>query len=209
MPVNFTELSFVGQLTLVLLLLLSMLSWGIIFDRYMKVKKAKSGFAPFVARISSVTSVNAFVGSNRQYDSPAGRAVNTVAHRAETEPDNEALERYAKIIGESELATMEKGMPILATIGSTSPFIGLFGTVWGIIEAFVGIGRYGSPNLAVVAPGIAEALVCTAAGLVVAVPAVVGYNFFVARVRDEARRIEQSLEIVLAVHRKWVNGGYR
>jgi biopolymer transport protein TolQ len=71
----------------------------------------------------------------------------------------------------------------LATVGSTAPFIGLFGTVWGIMKAFRDIGRMGSANLATVAPGISEALIATAVGLAAAIPAVIAYNFFLSRIR--------------------------
>lgn len=82
----------------------------------------------------------------------------------------------------SEIQRLEKFLTFLATTGSTAPFIGLFGTVWGIMDAFHGIGQTGSASLAVVAPGISEALVATAIGLVAAIPAVVGYNHFVNKV---------------------------
>ncbi len=78
---------------------------------------------------------------------------------------------------------MERYLPFLATTASSAPFIGLFGTVWGIMTSFQGIGAQGSANLAVVAPGISEALIATAAGLGAAIPAVIGYNFFVNRVK--------------------------
>jgi biopolymer transport protein TolQ len=77
---------------------------------------------------------------------------------------------------------LERGVTFLATTGNTAPFIGLFGTVWGIMEAFRGIGLTGSANLAVVAPGISEALIATAAGLVAAIPAVVAFNYFTRRI---------------------------
>ena len=76
-----------------------------------------------------------------------------------------------------EMNTLERGMTFLASIGSTAPFIGLFGTVWGIMRAFEDIGRTGSTSLVAVAPGIAEALVNTAAGLAAAIPALIGYNY--------------------------------
>jgi len=82
----------------------------------------------------------------------------------------------------SETQRLEKFLTFLATTGSTAPFIGLFGTVWGIMDAFHGIGKTGSASLAVVAPGISEALVATAIGLIAAIPAVVGYNHFVNKV---------------------------
>lgn len=77
-----------------------------------------------------------------------------------------------------ELDILESGLSVLATIGSVSPYIGLFGTVWGIMDAFTGLGNLESASLAVVAPGIAEALVATAIGLFAAIPAVIGYNRF-------------------------------
>ena len=80
-----------------------------------------------------------------------------------------------------ETAQLEYAVPFLATTGNTAPFIGLFGTVWGIMTSFRSIGAQGSANLAVVAPGISEALVATAVGLLVAIPAVVGYNHLISR----------------------------
>ena len=207
MPISFGELSFVGQLTLILLLLLSIVSWAIIVEKYLRFRKAKKLFPQLLARLSSARSWNDWYGYGRAFEkSPAGRTIHQLSQRAEKDTDSYSVDRYARIVGESELASTESGLQFLATIGATSPFIGLFGTVWGIIDAFLGIGRYGSPNLAVVAPGIAEALVCTAAGLVVAIPAVMGYNYFVARVREEARRIEQAVDHLLVFHRQ-MNGG--
>ena len=83
----------------------------------------------------------------------------------------------------SELTKLERGLGFLATTGSTTPFIGLFGTVWGIMDAFRGIGMRGSATLAVVAPGISEALIATAAGLAAAIPAVVAYNYYINRIK--------------------------
>ena len=207
MPVSWSELSFVGQITLILLLVLSFLSWGLIVEKFIRFRQSKRHYPLFIGRLSSIGNWNDWYSIGQQYSKfPSGRTIKKMSERAEREPDSGSLERFARIIGEEELSKAESGLPMLATIGSTSPFIGLFGTVWGIIDAFVGIGRYGSPNLAVVARGIAEALVCTAAGLVVAIPAVVGYNFFVARVRDEARRIEQAVEYLLVFHRRAAAG---
>ena len=85
---------------------------------------------------------------------------------------------------------MERYLPFLATTASAAPFIGLFGTVWGVMSAFHGIGQQGSASLAVVAPGISEALIATAAGLGAAIPAVMGYNFFVNRVKHWAGEMD-------------------
>jgi biopolymer transport protein TolQ len=96
-----------------------------------------------------------------------------------------------------EVARLEKGVPFLATTASITPFIGLFGTVWGIMEAFSRIGAEGSTSLAVVAPGIAEALVTTAAGLFAAVPAVYFYNECTNRVKESANEMDDfSLEFL-------------
>src|SRR5204863_7000972 len=96
-----------------------------------------------------------------------------------------------------EVAQLERYLPFLATTASATPFIGLFGTVWGIIAAFHGIGQQGSASLAVVAPGISEALIATAAGLAAAIPAVIGYNFFVNRVKHWATEMESfSLDLL-------------
>jgi biopolymer transport protein TolQ len=82
----------------------------------------------------------------------------------------------------TEMTRMSQMVPFLATTGNTAPFIGLFGTVWGIMHSFAGIGQRGSANLAVVAPGISEALVATAAGLAAAIPAVIAFNFFMSKI---------------------------
>ncbi len=83
----------------------------------------------------------------------------------------------------SETTRMTQMVPFLATTGNTTPFIGLFGTVWGIMNSFVGIGQRGSASLAVVAPGISEALIATAAGLAVAIPAVIAFNYFMSKIK--------------------------
>jgi biopolymer transport protein TolQ len=102
----------------------------------------------------------------------------------------DAVSRAMRRAASSEISRMERYLPFLATTASSAPFIGLFGTVWGIMSAFHGIGREGSASLAVVAPGISEALVATAAGLAAAIPAVVAYNFFVNRVKHWAAEME-------------------
>jgi biopolymer transport protein TolQ len=95
-----------------------------------------------------------------------------------------------------EVRRAEKGMSWLATTGSVSPFIGLFGTVWGIIDAFSGLGTAGAASLRAVAPGISEALFTTAAGLVTAIPAVIFYNQFLQNIRNLAQRLDTfTLEV--------------
>jgi biopolymer transport protein TolQ len=114
----------------------------------------------------------------------------------------EAVERAMRRCASGEISRMERYLPFLATTASASPFIGLFGTVWGIMESFRGIGAQGSASLAVVAPGISEALIATAAGLGAAIPAVMAYNFFVNRVKHWATEMEGfSLDLLNLFHR--------
>ena len=109
----------------------------------------------------------------------------------------DATHRAMRRATEIEVARMERYLPFLATTASAAPFIGLFGTVVGIMSAFHGIGQQGSASLAVVAPGISEALIATAAGLGAAIPAVMGYNFFINRTRRLATEMDGfTLELV-------------
>jgi biopolymer transport protein TolQ len=102
-----------------------------------------------------------------------------------------------KLAAAEEVRGLERWMPGLATIGSVSPFIGLFGTVLGVMDAFEGLGTAGAASLRVVAPGIAEALITTAAGLFAAIPAVIAYNHYLQRVRSEATRMDNfTMEFV-------------
>ena len=99
------------------------------------------------------------------------------------EGDMQSIERSLHRARTSELTHLESMVPFLATTGSAAPFVGLFGTVWGIMNSFINIGAKGAANLATVAPGIAEALIATAIGLVAAIPAVIAYNYFVRRIK--------------------------
>jgi biopolymer transport protein TolQ len=119
------------------------------------------------------------------HDAPA--KADLVAHREPLELISRGL-RHASM---KEIAHYERNLIFLATTGSVTPFIGLFGTVWGIMDAFASIGHAGSANLGAVAPGISEALIATAAGLAAAIPAVIAYNYFVNRIR----RLGTELEI--------------
>ncbi len=116
----------------------------------------------------------------------------------------DAINRAMRRVASGEIARMERYLPFLATTASSAPFIGLFGTVWGIMTSFQSIGAQGSANLAVVAPGISEALIATAAGLGAAIPAVMGYNFFVNRVKHWAVEMDGfALELLNVVGRSF------
>jgi biopolymer transport protein TolQ len=115
------------------------------------------------------------------------------------------VERALNRACSSEATRLESTLNFLATTGSASPFIGLFGTVWGIMDTFRGIGTRGSATLAVVAPGISEALIATAAGLAAAIPAVIFYNYFLNVVKDMSMEMDNfASEILNIIERNYV-----
>jgi biopolymer transport protein TolQ len=112
------------------------------------------------------------------------------------------MQRAMQIANSEELTRFERNLPWLAITGAVTPFIGLFGTVWGIIDAFHGLGTTGGATLRAVAPGISEALITTAAGLAAAIPAVIAYNLIGASIRDFAARGDDfALEMLNAFER--------
>jgi biopolymer transport protein TolQ len=107
-----------------------------------------------------------------------------------------------QVASAEEVRRVEKGMAWLATTGSVAPFVGLFGTVWGIIDAFSGLGNAGAASLRAVAPGISEALLTTAAGLATAIPAVIFYNQFLQNIKDLAQRLDTfTLEVAAQIEK--------
>jgi biopolymer transport protein TolQ len=103
-----------------------------------------------------------------------------------------------------EVHKLEAWMSWLATTGSVTPFIGLFGTVWGVMDAFFGLGTAGAASLRAVAPGIAESLITTAAGIFTAIPAVIAYNHFLSRIREQAMRMDNlALEFTVQVEKQY------
>ncbi len=134
---------------------------------------------------------------------PSARGPEMAVHREPLELVSRGL-RHASM---KEIAQGERNLIFLATTGNVTPFIGLFGTVWGIMDAFASIGQAGSANLGAVAPGVSEALIATAAGLGAAIPAVIGYNYFVNRVRRLGTDLELfSLEFLSLAERILVRG---
>ncbi len=133
--------------------------------------------------------------------SPLARVFQAV-HAAKTAKSPGTVERLVKHQMTRESARLYAYLTFLASTGSTAPFIGLLGTVWGIMEAFRGIGSAGSASLAVVAPAIAEALIATAAGLLAAIPAVMAYNYFLNRIQNLLAELEDFSETLLAEARQ-------
>jgi len=208
------EADVVVQFILLLLVFFSVFSWAIIFYKAKTIKaafKQSDRFLEVFRRSKSLTDVNdaakklrgsplavIFVAGNKElaYQSKS------TGENGWTGEKTDSLNRALLKASNSEVARLEKMMFFLATTGSVSPFIGLFGTVWGIMISFERIGVLRSASLQTVAPGIAEALVATAVGLFAAVPAVIAYNYFLGRIKDVIADMEDfSLEFLSIAER--------
>lgn len=192
----------VVQLVLLTLLFFSVSSWAIMIMKYRYLRRAfeeSARFSDFFWKSTDLT--EAFNRAKLLAGSPVARVFRVgyvelrrlqqqkVGPDGQRKPGNTSfrggdnVRRALRRAISSEVARMSQMVPFLATTGNTTPFIGLFGTVWGIMNSFHGIGLRGSASLAVVAPGISEALVATAAGLAAAIPAVIAYNYFTQKIR--------------------------
>lgn len=189
-PVAFT--------VLVILLIASVFSWAIMFSKWRSFSKAQIQGQRFVRAFRKSSRLSEIAAVAEQFKpSPLVAVFGEIHDEYQRQnggrglPRNPvALERAAQTAASEALTGMESHMTWLATIAAIAPFIGLFGTVMGIIDAFHGLGTAGAATLRAVAPGISEALITTAAGLVVAIPAVVGYNQLTARLREFASRMD-------------------
>ena len=183
---------------LIILLIASIFSWTIMLSKWSSFRKAAMQSQRFIRAFRKSTRLSELASVADQFKpSPLVSVFNEIHdeyHRQTAGrglPRNPiALERAAQTASSEALTAMESRMTWLATIAAIAPFIGLFGTVVGIIDAFYGLGTAGTATLRAVAPGISEALITTAAGLVVAIPAVVGYNQLTARLREFGARMD-------------------
>jgi len=207
----------VSRVVLALLLFFSVISWGMIFqklslfgrirrqsDQFLRIFRATRGVAnPQALAAAGSPFANVYAAGYRELQSQVGTAPGN--------PHPPTLKSVSAVTVNMQLATseeirrVEKGMTWLATTASVTPFIGLFGTVWGIIDAFSGLGSAGSASLRAVAPGISEALVTTAAGLFTAIPAVIFYNNFLGDIRDLAQRLDTfALEVTAQIEKAFL-----
>ncbi len=198
--------SLVTQIVLGVLVLLSLVSWAIMLAKWWELRRTERAGRGFTREFARAPALDTATGiARRSPSSPFtrifSRAVNFFAEMkpgalrdASASPLSGSQVEALRLVLDSETSEerdrLSHFIPWLATIGSVSPLIGLFGTVLGIIDAFMGIATKGSGNLSAVAPGVAEALTATAAALAVAIPAVFGYNIFAARLN----RLENQLE---------------
>jgi biopolymer transport protein TolQ len=197
----------VAKIVLLLLLLFSILSWSIILSKGLKFKRMRTQSGRFLrafrkanGRLQDVSAV-----SEQFKPSPLVTVFETAydEYRRQGGGRNvQALERATQIAASEEMTQMESRLSWLATTGAVTPFIGLFGTVWGIIDAFQGLGNAGAATLRAVAPGISEALITTAAGLFAAIPAVIAYNQYMQQIREFGARMDDfGLEFLNTVER--------
>jgi biopolymer transport protein TolQ len=188
-------------------LFFSIVSWAMIFqklglfgrvrrqsDQFLRIFRATKGVANPQALASAGSPFATVYGAGyRELQSQVGGGN---PHPVGKLKSLQAVTVSMQLASAEEIRRVEKGMAWLATTGSVTPFIGLFGTVWGIIDAFAGLGNAGAASLRAVAPGIAEALITTAAGLFTAIPAVIFYNQFLQNIRDLAQRLDTfALEV--------------
>jgi biopolymer transport protein TolQ len=218
----------VAKLVLLLLFFLSVVCWAIIFQkaiqfraitretaRFLKVYRESRRFSMIAGgakRLRQSPLARVYGAAYQELMGTPGTTIPDVMEGSLEESEDalaperlEAIQRAMRRVQAAEIERMERYLLFLATTASAGPFIGLFGTVWGVMTSFQSIGSQGSASLAVVAPGIAEALIATAAGLAAAIPAVVAYNFFVGRVKHWAIEMDGfALELLNLAERRLV-----
>ncbi len=208
------------QLVMGSLIAASLASWAVILAKRGLLSRIQNQAIAFESRFWSGGSLADLYEAQRRGHEPdeglplifrAGYEEYIRQQGAKIEPDDAlaAVQRQMRVAMARETEKLEGGLSLLATIGSTSPYVGLFGTVWGIVNAFVAIGNVKQATLASVAPGIAEALIATAIGLFAAIPAVIAYNFFVSRVDRIESRFSTFAEELTGIVDRGLRGGSR
>ncbi len=213
------DAGFMVKLVLLLLLVFSVVSWAIIFLKYKYYRNIKKENEQFHAEYMKSSKLSDVLPSAKKYNYSTTAEVFRIGYSELTKSNKpfkegtssnseiglsslDNIERSLNKACNSEMTKLESALGFLATTGSASPFIGLFGTVWGIMDTFKGIGARGSATLAVVAPGISEALIATAAGLAAAIPAVIFYNYFLNRSKIMVQEMDNfSAEFLNIVER--------
>mgnify|MGYP000368461970 FL=1 len=193
----FLRADFVVKSVIIILIAASVYSWALIFEKYRLFKRIEKSTSSFEDKFWKSRSAESFYNSftNKEKDPLASIFQSAMNELIKTKSKSSSVQtnrvsRVLEISADNEINSIEKHFIFLATVGSTAPFIGLFGTVWGIMNSFQSIAISRNTSLAIVAPGIAEALFATALGLLAAVPAVIAYNKFNNDSRKYSGRIE-------------------
>ncbi len=206
------------QLVLLILVLASVASWALIFHKSAVLRRARARANRFEESFWSGGSLNDFYDRISRDVKPregqeaifeAGfREFKRLRQSEGRSPVEliEGVERAMRVALNRQISTYEEGLPMLATIGSVSPYVGLFGTVWGIMSAFMNLGNTQNATLATVAPPIAEALIATAMGLFAAIPAVIAYNRYSQQVDDLYARYDRFTDEFLGLLQRQIGG---
>jgi biopolymer transport protein TolQ len=202
----FIRADFIVKSVIMILIAASIYSWALIFEKYKLFKKIEKSTKLFEDKFWKSRSAESFYNSftNREKDPVASVFQSAMAELIKTKSKSSQIQsaRVARVIeisADNEIKQIEKHFTFLATVGSTAPFIGLFGTVWGIMNSFQSIAISRNTSLAIVAPGIAEALFATALGLLAAIPAVIAYNKFNSDSKRYTSRIENFSKRFLSI----------
>ena len=211
----FLNASFIVQFVIILLLLASVSSWMIIFERWIYLTRSKDELLIFEDKFWSETGLEVISKEGLEDKNEpsgieclfrAGYEEYKNLRKQNLEPDTviEGAERAMRIALSREQSLLEKHLPFLATVASASPYIGLFGTVWGIMNSFRGLAETNQATLSAVAPGISEALIATAIGLFAAIPALIAYNRYTSSVENLISNFEDFIDEFSIVLRKEV-----
>jgi biopolymer transport protein TolQ len=203
----FGSLGIVSKIVLLLLFLFSVISWAVILYKWRIFKTADREDQRFFTVFTKVRDLDELYRQSKRVDgSPSAKVFQGIMDRVWTiqgdgadhaQADRHYIDKTIGYLVQNQIGHLESYLPVLATTGNITPFIGLLGTVLGIIDSFREIGLQGTASIAAVAPGVSEALVATAAGLFAAIPAVIAYNYFLTRIRKTVFRIESfTVEVV-------------
>jgi biopolymer transport protein TolQ len=210
------QTGWVARVVLFILILFSIISWAMILQKlglFGRIRRESDQFLKIFRATRGVANPQALATAGSPFSSVYAAGYRELQSQVAPMAGNpnppklkslQAVTVNMQLASTEEVRRVEKGMSWLATTASVSPFIGLFGTVWGIIDAFSGLGNAGSASLHAVAPGISEALFTTAAGLFTAIPAVIFYNQFLQNIRDLAQRLDTfALEVAAQIEKTY------
>ncbi len=215
----FAETTWIARLIVIILLGFSIVSWAMILLKYQFLRRAEKESHAFLAAFRKTKDIDEltrhaesnkysplatlFIDGLRETDSIVKTLPNGVVTEEERPIISQEIERSLKITTQDEIVYMERYLAFLGTTGTVGPLLGLFGTVWGIMDAFYGIGLKGAGDIGALAPGLAAALINTISGLFVAIPAVIAYNYFADKIRDIAIRCDSfSMEFLSFIERR-------
>jgi biopolymer transport protein TolQ len=209
------QTGWVARVVLGMLLAFSLFSWALIFQKvamFSRIKRQTLLYLRIFRANRTLPDPRQMGGSGTPLESVYSAGFHEIENQVRAgNPHGKVTSLNAvtvamQLTAGEEVRKVESYMPFLATTGSVTPFIGLFGTVWGVMDAFTGLGTAGAASLRAVAPGIAEALITTAAGLFTAVPAVIAYNHFLHNIRDLSARMDSfTLEVTAVVEKIYPN----